>query len=424
MRYLFNFIFFEISFAFKENWESLNNWVPEISANGGGNNEFQQYYLDPETSRLYNNTLQIHPRFIESDLRDNLDLYSKGCTNNWNNGCFSSGSMNWKNGLLHYDNNIPIPVGGLRSKPFKSLKLISKKSFGYGNLTIRFKLPKGNFLWPAIWMLPSVNHIWPIGGEIDIIESMGNSPDSGFGLNYNSVSSALHFGYKKSLYSIAYTPFAERVQKLSYDRKNLKEWNTVSLYRTQYNIIIILNGKEIFDCNKMFKAAARSMPINTKYRDEIIKKGFLSGFRKYIEMMGEKIPNFLWEDLPYNAPFHEDFKLIINLAIGGDFFGDSMNSDINLVRPPWDDITKGSLSSVQFLKRIEEWFDWSDEEPIFETKEVSTLDWKECIKDSAPCDVNKEHYLDTEKHLSFSKPKIGKKAAFEIGEITFERMEV
>ena len=91
--------------------------------------------------------------------------------------------MHWNKGELHYVNNNPIPVGGKRTKPFISTKLISKKSFGYGNLTIEFKLPKGNFLWPAIWMLLETKYPWPMGGEIDLIESMGNSPDSKFGLN-------------------------------------------------------------------------------------------------------------------------------------------------------------------------------------------------------------------------------------------------
>ena len=81
-------IYIKYSFAFNEIWESLNNWIPEITASGGGNNEFQQYFLDPDTSRLFNNILQIHPRFIEDDLIKNLDLYSKGCFNNWYNGCF------------------------------------------------------------------------------------------------------------------------------------------------------------------------------------------------------------------------------------------------------------------------------------------------------------------------------------------------
>ena len=131
-----------LTVTFKENWTSFYNWNPEVSATGGGNNEFQQYYLDPETARLVNNTLQIHPRFVEGDLRDNLDLYSRGCTNNWNSGCYSRGSMHWAHGTLHYVNNIPIPVGGQRTKPFRSVKLVSKRDFGYGVLTVKFKLPK------------------------------------------------------------------------------------------------------------------------------------------------------------------------------------------------------------------------------------------------------------------------------------------
>ena len=103
----------------------------------------------------------MHPRFEEGDLREDLNLYSLGCTNNWNNGCFSSGSMHWNKGELHYHNGIPIPVGGKRTKPFRSTKLVSKISFGYGKLIIEFKLPKGNYLWPAIWMLPDSNLPWP-----------------------------------------------------------------------------------------------------------------------------------------------------------------------------------------------------------------------------------------------------------------------
>ena len=162
---------------------AFNNWEPDISATGGGNDEFQQYYLHPEAARLVNGTLQLKPLFDEGDLRDDIDLYNYGCINNWNNGCYSKGSMHWNKGKLHYVNNKPIPVGGKRTKPFISTKLVSKKTFGYGKLTVEFKLPKGNFLWPAIWMLPATKKIWPIGGEIDLMESMGNSPEMGYAMN-------------------------------------------------------------------------------------------------------------------------------------------------------------------------------------------------------------------------------------------------
>ena len=45
-------------------------------------------------------------------------------------------------------------------------------------LLLYLKNPRGDWLWPAIWMLP-VKHAygqWPASGEIDIMESKGN-PD-------------------------------------------------------------------------------------------------------------------------------------------------------------------------------------------------------------------------------------------------------
>lgn len=402
-----------------ENWESFNNWEPEISATGGGNNEFQQYYLHPESAQLVNGTLIIKPLFEMGDLRDDIDLYALGCKNNWNNGCYSKGSMHWNKGELHYVNNKPVPVGGKRTKPFISTKLISKKSFGYGNLTVEFKLPKGNFLWPAIWMLPETKHPWPIGGEIDLIESMGNSPDSSFGLNYESVSSALHLGYKKSLYHILFTPFAEKIQKQSFNRKNLSDdWHKVSLYRSKNNLIITIDGNELLNCDKLFRQAALSKPRDTIYRDEIIKLGYLAGFRKYVIMMGEEIPDFLWKGLPYDAPFHENFNLIINLAIGGDFFGDSMNSDTNIAKPPWGPIENGLHPALQFLKNLESWYDWG--KISLENNDVCTYPIEECIKDNLPCDKFKDCYLDSEKFISYTKPIIEDKTSFRIRKIYFK----
>ena len=59
---------------------------------------------------------------------------------------------------------------------------------------MRAKLPKGDWLWPAIWMLPKDWKYggWPISGEIDIMESRGN-------VNYTdkgpkTMSSAMHWG--------------------------------------------------------------------------------------------------------------------------------------------------------------------------------------------------------------------------------------
>lgn len=54
----------------------------------------------------------------------------------------------------------------------------AKFKFQYGTIEVRAKLPKGQGVWPAIWMLgsniPEVG--WPKSGEIDIMEYVGKTP--------------------------------------------------------------------------------------------------------------------------------------------------------------------------------------------------------------------------------------------------------
>ena len=408
-----------------ENWTSFDNWDPEIAATGGGNAEFQQYYLHPDTAQLINNTLQMKPKFVETDLRQDLDLYNYGCTSNWNSGCFKSGSMHWNKGELHYHDGRAIPVGGMRSKPFRSTKLISKQDFGYGVIEVDFQLPRGNFLWPAIWMLPSTKLPWPYGGEIDLMESMGNEVNSGFAMDHTTVSAALHYGKEYSLYSTAFSEFAEKVQDEKFNRKNLDDgWHKVKLNRTQDNLVISVDDNEMLNCDKMFRAAAEKQPHDSQYRNEVLENGYKAGFGKYSQMMGHYYPDYLWKDMPYNAPFHGKFKLIVNLAIGGNFFQDNMNSGVNCVKTPWDDIEKGKLPSVSFLENMPKWFNWGDTPYKYEdyVENVCTLPWQECIKDHVPCNVNQDCYLEDEKHLAYKKPSISDKTTFHIGKIKFSEL--
>lgn len=67
--------------------------------------------------------------------------------------------------------------------------------FKYGKVEVRAQLPKGDWLWPAIWLLPSDYAYggWPASGEIDLLESRGNSP--GYeGHDSDIVASTLHWG--------------------------------------------------------------------------------------------------------------------------------------------------------------------------------------------------------------------------------------
>jgi beta-glucanase (GH16 family) len=48
----------------------------------------------------------------------------------------------------------------------------------YGHYETRMKIPRGQGMWPAFWMLGTGNQGWPGNGEIDIMENVGFEPGS------------------------------------------------------------------------------------------------------------------------------------------------------------------------------------------------------------------------------------------------------
>lgn len=64
---------------------------------------------------------------------------------------------------------------------FESARMITKgkREFSLGRIDVRAKLPEGQGLWPAIWMLGSnIDEVgWPNCGEIDIMELVGHEPE-------------------------------------------------------------------------------------------------------------------------------------------------------------------------------------------------------------------------------------------------------
>jgi beta-glucanase (GH16 family) len=129
--------------------------------------------------------LVIKPTLQDANLitTDNvINLLESGlCTGNTWDQCVSS--TNTTNGTIVN----PVKSGRISTKKGASIK--------YGRIEVDAKLPAGNWLWPAIWMLPVNNTYgpWPASGEIDIVESRGNNHTYPQGGN-NIVSSTLHWG--------------------------------------------------------------------------------------------------------------------------------------------------------------------------------------------------------------------------------------
>jgi hypothetical protein len=128
--------------------------------------------------------LWIKPTLQDSALLETdytLDLRGRGCTGSDWTQCVAL--TNTTNGTIIN----PVKSGRINTKRGASIK--------FGRVEVEAELPEGDWLWPAIWMLPtdSVYGEWPRSGEIDIMESRGNNYTYKQGGN-NIVSSTLHFG--------------------------------------------------------------------------------------------------------------------------------------------------------------------------------------------------------------------------------------
>ncbi len=104
-------------------------------------------------------------------------------------GAHGWGNNEWQNYVA--DANVTVSDGTLKIAAVKvgsgqkvgdytSARLNSIKSFTYGKMEVRARIPehRGNGIWPAIWMLGSnIQSVgWPECGEIDIMEYVSFDP--------------------------------------------------------------------------------------------------------------------------------------------------------------------------------------------------------------------------------------------------------
>ena len=101
-----------------------------------------------------------------------------------------TGTNGWGNNELQYyrQENTTLKEGHLvitakketfEGRSYTSSRLVTKdkKQFRYGRIDIRAVMPRGQGLWPALWMLGSNFETvgWPACGEIDIMEMIGGN---------------------------------------------------------------------------------------------------------------------------------------------------------------------------------------------------------------------------------------------------------
>jgi hypothetical protein len=145
---------------FSNGWDG-DVWTKEAEVGGFGNGQFEETTVTDENVFVSDGILHIKPTLQDPKLINEnsvIDLRKDGiCSSNiWSN-CITS--TNTTNGTI--------------VNPVKSGRISTKKGarITYGRIEVTAKLPSGDWLWPAIWMLPadSIYGPWPKSGEIDIM---------------------------------------------------------------------------------------------------------------------------------------------------------------------------------------------------------------------------------------------------------------
>ena len=147
------------------------------------NGQFEQTTTSDENVFVKDGSLYIKPTLQDAKLIDTnnvIDL-GKACSSDKFSNCVAV--TNTTNGTIVP----PVKSGRINTKKGATIK--------YGRIEVTANLPAGDWLWPAIWLLPVKETYgpWPTSGEIDITESRGNNYTYAQGGN-NIVSSALHWG--------------------------------------------------------------------------------------------------------------------------------------------------------------------------------------------------------------------------------------
>lgn len=165
-------------------------WETEVQLGGFGTGTFDWTTSNERNLFIKDGALHLYPTLTNESGITNGEIY-----NGYTVNLTASGECTSINpGDCTATSNI---TTGAIIPPIQSARITTRNSYAirYGKVQVVAKLPKGDWLWPAIWMLP-VNETygpWPASGEIDILESRGNGRAYWPGGN-NIASSALHWG--------------------------------------------------------------------------------------------------------------------------------------------------------------------------------------------------------------------------------------
>jgi beta-glucanase (GH16 family) len=232
--------------------------------------------------------LYIKPRLQDAKLIDTdgsiVNLTEQGI-------CSSAEWFNCIAVTNHTNSSIIPPVNSGRISTNISSKI------KYGRVEVVAKLPDGDWLWPAIWMLPSINKYgpWPQSGEIDIMESRGNNWTYGQGGN-NIVSSTLHFGPNAANDGW----WTNNVKRKALHTTYSSSFHTFGLEWSEKYLFTYIDSRLLQVSYNHF-----NIPF------------FEKGHFPLTDSNGTRLVDPWTHTGRLQTPFDEDFYLIINVAVGG-----------------------------------------------------------------------------------------------------------
>ena len=217
-----------------------------------------------------------------SDEFDGTSLDTGNWTIDIGDGC--PNLCGWGNSELEYyrAENVTVTDGNLvltsrqesyggRSFTSGKVHTRNKQAFLYGRIEMRAKIPTGEGMWPAFWMMPQDDAYggWAASGEIDIMESVNGT---------TSIGGTIHYGggwpdntYSSGSYSDGGSNFADEFHIYAV------EWDTTQI--RWYVDDVLFSTK---NSSQWYSDGAPGNPL---------------------------------------APFDQDFYIILNTAVGGNLTG-------------------------------------------------------------------------------------------------------
>lgn len=237
--------------------------------NGGSSNssEWQLVWSDEFEGNIINNSKWTY------------DLGDGGSNPGWGNNekeLYTNDAKNvyQKDGLL---NITAIKDTGNASYPYSSTRIKTQGKFSkkYGKIEAKIKLPEGKGLWPAFWMMPedSVYGAWASSGEIDIMEAKGS-------IN-NKVYGTIHYGKKWPDNKYSGSTYTMKTGETTAD------WHTYAIEWEPGEIRWYVDGERYQTQNNWY-----CQGVNTA------------------------------DKYSFPAPFDQNFYIIMNMAVGGNYDGE------------------------------------------------------------------------------------------------------